>query len=137
MVLDGGKNAEAVRALIKEIGAYRQYESLLVIFGCAADKDVDGMLRHLAMGADKVIFTRVDGNARAANPADLQRRYAEISGKSAQTAPSLRAALDLARPAVAREDLVCITGSFDLGGEAKRLQAEAAERAKARPAGRR
>ncbi|MCW5766030.1 MAG: bifunctional folylpolyglutamate synthase/dihydrofolate synthase [Phycisphaeraceae bacterium] len=137
LLLDVAHNPESVRALIKAIGAYLQYESLLVIFGCAADKDVDGMLRHLAMGADKVIFTRVEGNARAANPADLQRRYAEISGKSAQTAPSLRAALDLARPAVAREDLVCITGSFYLVGEAKRLQAEAAERAKARPAGRR
>ena len=30
--------------------------SLVMIFGCAQDKDIDGMLKQVALGADKVFF---------------------------------------------------------------------------------
>jgi folylpolyglutamate synthase/dihydropteroate synthase len=36
-----------------------------------------------------------------------------------QTAPTLSQALQLAKSAVSKEDLICITGSFYLIGEAK------------------
>ncbi|MFN0012543.1 MAG: bifunctional folylpolyglutamate synthase/dihydrofolate synthase [Phycisphaerales bacterium] len=128
LLLDVAHNPDSMRALMKTIGACLQYDSLIVVFGCAADKDVNAMLRSLAAGADKVIFTRATGNARAMDPADLQQRYSELGGKMSQATATLREALDLAGRAVGRGDLICVAGSFYLVGETKRLLAEAAAR---------
>lgn len=121
VMVDGAHNPAALTALSKSIGAHVQYDSLIVIFGCAADKDIDKMLHSVAHTGDKVIFTRVKGNARAADPADLARRFAEQSGKMCQVASDLTEALKLAQRAAARDDLILITGSFYLVGEAKKL----------------
>ena len=80
------------------------------------------MLDQIQLGADKVIFTSVD-SPRAADPSELAATYVERSGKMAQVAPTLSEALQIARSAVTREDLVCVTGSFYLVGQLKRLLA--------------
>ena len=132
ILLDGAHNSSSMTALIKAIGAHIPYDSLVMIFGCAQDKDVMGMLKEVNLGADKVIFTKAKGNPRAVEPIDLQRKFTEVSEKMAQTAPSLPEALQLAARAVSREDLICICGSFYLVGEAKKYLSDlAAERAKA------
>lgn len=133
VLLDGAHNPESMRALIKAIGAYIQYDSLVVVFGIAADKDIDTTLKALAAGADKVIFTQAGNNRRAAKPADLQRRYSELCGKMSQTTETFKDAFDLALRAVGRDDLICVTGSFYIVGEAKvqiaeRLAAKAGRR---------
>jgi dihydrofolate synthase/folylpolyglutamate synthase len=131
ILLDGAHNAASVQALIRAIGAHVPYDSLVVIFGCGEDKDVIGMLKQINLGADKVIFTKAKANPRAMEPEDLLQRFNEVSGKMAQTAPSLEDALNLAARAVGREDLICVTGSFYLVGETKKHLADlAAKRAK-------
>lgn len=120
MLLDGAHNADSMKTLMKSIGLQIQSDSMVVIFGCAADKDIDGMLRELATGADKVIFTRSD-TARAADPRELARKFTDASGKMCQTAPSFEAAVELAKRAVGREDVICVTGSLYLVGEAKKF----------------
>lgn len=122
--VDGAHNPESIGCLTKALGAHVRYDSLVVIFGCAKDKDVPGMLERLATGADKVIFTKASGNPRAAEPRDLQRKFAEIANRGSQIASTVKEALNLASLAVAREDVVCVTGSFYIAGEAKRLLAE-------------
>ena len=131
ILLDGAHNAASLHALVRSIGAHVPYDSLVMIFGCCEDKDVLGMLQQLNLGADKVIFTRARNNPRAMDPEDLMRRFSDVTGKMAQTAPGLDAALNLAARAVGREDLICVTGSFYLVGEAKKYLNElAAKRAK-------
>ena len=76
------------------------------------------MLNQLQFGADKVIFTR-SNSPKAMSPEDLAEMYTEICGKMNQTAASLGQALELAKSAVSKEDLICITGSFYLIGQAK------------------
>lgn len=121
IMVDGAHNPESIHALVRAIGAHVRYDSMVMIFGCAADKNVDGMLRRLALGADKVIFVRATDNSRAADPKDLHRRFSELSGKMTQVAPSVKDAINIAARAVGRDDLICITGSFYVAGEAKRL----------------
>lgn len=128
ILLDVAHNPESIRALVKSIGAHLQYDSMVVVLGCCADKDVPGILRNIALGADKVIFTKAQGTSRAASPGDLHRRFAEISGKMSQAAPDLPTALEQACRAVSRDDLICVTGSFYLVGEAKRHLAELAQK---------
>lgn len=120
VVIDGAHNAASMTALIRSLGAHIAYDSLVMIFGCGQDKDVTGLLKQIALGADKVIFTRAKNNPRAMEPEDLLARFAEISGKMAQTAPTLEQALKLAGRAVSREDLIIITGSFYIAGEGRK-----------------
>ncbi|MCC6428704.1 MAG: bifunctional folylpolyglutamate synthase/dihydrofolate synthase [Phycisphaerales bacterium] len=126
IIVDGAHNPESVGGLVKALGAHLRYDSLVIIFGCASDKDVPGMLSKIATGADKVIFTRSENNSRAVDPRELQRKFNEISHKMSQTAPNLKDAVSIAARAVGRDDLVCITGSFYLAGEAKRLMSSKA-----------
>ena len=118
IMIDAAHNAASIEQLICAIGQNIPYDSMVVIFGCNVDKDITGMLTKLQYGADKVIFTR-SNNPKAVSPEELADRYIEISGKMCQTAPSLSPALKLAKNAISRGDLICITGSFYLISQAK------------------
>ncbi|MCE5325821.1 MAG: bifunctional folylpolyglutamate synthase/dihydrofolate synthase [Planctomycetaceae bacterium] len=121
ILVDGAHNAASISALMRAIGQHIPYDSMVMIFGCAADKDINGMISQVATGADKVIFTRARDNARAALPEELAEKYAACTGREAQIAQTLSTALEIAGSAVTREDLICVCGSFYLVGEAKRL----------------
>jgi dihydrofolate synthase/folylpolyglutamate synthase len=118
IMVDAAHNAASIKALMSAIGQHVPYDSMIVIFGCGADKDVSGMLHELQFGADKVIFTR-SNSPRAMYPEDLAEMYTDICGKMCQTALNLREAMKIAQSAVTREDLICITGSFYLVGQAR------------------
>ncbi len=118
VMIDAAHNDASIRALIQAIGQNVPYDSMVVIFGCNSDKNVKGMLEQLRYGADKVIFTR-SNSLKAMPPQELADMYTEISNKMCQTATTLGEALQLAKNAVGREDLICITGSFYLIGQAK------------------
>jgi len=119
-ILDGAHNAASIAALMRAIGQNVNCESMVVIFGCSADKDIDGMLQQIQLGADKVIFTGT-GSPRSADPHELLLRFQEKSTKMAQIGRTLPQAYEIAKTCVGREDVICITGSFYLVGEAKRL----------------
>ncbi len=122
VLVDGAHNADSIRALMRGIGQHIPYDSMVMVLGCAADKDIRGMLQQVATGADKLIFTKAAGVARAADPKELAEIYFEMSdGRVAQVAENLHEALHIADAAVSREDLICVTGSFYLVGEAKKL----------------
>lgn len=118
ILVDAAHNGASIQALIHAIGQHIPYDSMIIIFGCNNDKDIRGMLTQLQYGADKVIFTR-SNSPKAVYPQDLADIYTEICGKMCQTAMSLREAVRIACSAVTREDLICITGSFYLVGQAK------------------
>jgi len=118
ILVDVAHNAASIRALIHAIGQHVPYDSMVIIFGCNSDKDVRGMLEQLQYGADKVIFTR-SNTPKAMYPQDLADMYTDICGKMCQTAMSVREAVRIAKNAVTKEDLICITGSFYLVGQAK------------------
>ena len=121
ILVDGAHNAASIRALMRALGQHVPYDSLVLIFGCAADKDIPGMMKQLAAGADKVVFTQAKNSPRAAKPKDLAAVYDEVSGRQAQITDSLTEAMRIGINAVSREDLVCVTGSFYLVGEAKEM----------------
>lgn len=120
ILIDGAHNASSIRALVQAIGQHVPYDSMVVVFGCGGDKDVRGMLEQLQYGADKVIFTR-SNSPKAVYPQELADMYTEICGKMCQTAFSLKEALRIASSAIGKEDLICITGSFYLVGQARTM----------------
>ena len=125
VVADAAHNAASIEALLKGLGQHFRFDASVLIFGCCNDKDVGGMLERLVVGADKIIFTRID-SIRSADPRELAQQYTERFGRMAQVAESLPEALQTARRAATGDDLVCITGSFYLVGQAKKLFARRA-----------
>jgi dihydrofolate synthase/folylpolyglutamate synthase len=120
-VVDAAHNAASIAALMRAIGQNITYDSMVVIFACSLDKDIDGMLTQLQLGADKVIFTSA-ATPRSVDPHELHARFLEKSQKMAQVGETLEEAYRIACKSVGREDLICITGSIYLVGLAKRLQ---------------
>ena len=72
------------------------------------------------VGADKVIFTWND-SPRSADPSELAEQYVDLTGKMAQVAENLSEAIRIASCAVTRGDLICITGSAYIVGQAKEM----------------
>jgi dihydrofolate synthase / folylpolyglutamate synthase len=118
VLIDGAHNAASIRALIRAVALYIPADSVVMVFGCNRDKDIEGMLNELQYGADKVIFTGSD-NPWSECPYDLMKRYSEKCGKMCQVAGNLEQALMMAQSGIGQEDLICITGSFYLIGAAR------------------
>jgi len=124
ILCDGAHNPAAMGALMRCVGAHVPYDSMVCVFGCCSDKDVGEMIDKVNLGADKVIFTRAAATPRAADPEDLQKLFQERSGKMSQIARSVPEAIEMAVRGVSREDLVCVTGSFYVVGEALKYLSE-------------
>ena len=80
------------------------------------------LLQHHAAVSEELRtrgITRSSNNPKAADPAELSNLYTERYGKMAQVAESFEHAMEIAERAITREDLIVITGSFYLIGEAK------------------
>jgi dihydrofolate synthase / folylpolyglutamate synthase len=124
ILVDGAHNPESVRETIKALRQSVKYDALHVVFGCASDKEIDGMLAALAGGADKVIFTRAAGNSRAMEPKVLAKRYQEQIGRAALVEATVRDAVNASHRMMTISDVMLVTGSFAVAGEAKRLLRE-------------
>ena len=124
ILCDGAHNPAAMNALMRCVGAHVPYDSMVCIFGCCSDKDVGEMIDKVNLGADKVIFTRSANTPRATSPEDLQKLFQERSGKMSQIARSVPEAIEMAIRGVSREDLICVTGSFYVVGEALKYLSE-------------
>ncbi len=127
LMIDGAHTPESIQALLRSVSTHFKFDNLIVVFGCSSDKDAAGMLGKLIGGADKVILTRATDSSRAVEPRDLQRKFAEQTTKPVQTAATVKDAINLAAKAAQRGDLIIVTGSFLVAGEAKRLFEERAK----------
>jgi len=123
-IVDGAHTKDSIGALVRAIGAHIKYDSMVVVFGCSVDKDIDAMLEEISRGADKIIFTKAADNPRAADPEMLRSRYTSLTGKMSQVEPCVKEAINIAARAVGKGDLICVTGSFYIAGEAKKLFVE-------------
>lgn len=120
-IVDGAHTQDSVGALVRAIGAHSRYDSMVVVFGCSVDKDIDGLLEEISRGADKIVFTKAADNPRAADAEMLRSRYTELTGKMAEVKQDVREAINTAARAVSKDDIILITGSFYVAGEAKKL----------------
>jgi dihydrofolate synthase / folylpolyglutamate synthase len=116
IVLDGAHNAASARYLAETLGRIFPGRRVLAMIGLGADKDVEGFFRELAPALDAVWLTR--SRAMKAAPAErLRAALAGFGGKIAETA-AVAEAVGQALAAAGPEDVVLITGSFYVIGEA-------------------
>ena len=119
VILDGAHNPSGARALAAYMERFYPRESggaifrRWLIFGAMRDKAVNEIGTILFPLADELIFT-APANPRAMAPAELT----SLAGRG-RTAPDVVAALRLVQAECSAEDVILVTGSLFLVGEAR------------------
>lgn len=117
VVLDGGHNAEAARALAATLDEVRGRRPLGLLVSFLADKDPLGFLREVAGPAERCWIVSIQ-NERAM-PMATMMAAARTAGLNPEEGGSLAQALATARAwARERSGLLCVAGSLYLAGEA-------------------
>lgn len=118
VVLDGAQNRASAKILAQAVKKVFKYGKLKLVLGISKDKDIKGIIEELMPISDSVIVTKSKITERAADPADIK---AIIGGyKGVVTASSVDEAMDAALSQVGAHDLVLVTGSLFVVGEARR-----------------
>ncbi len=122
MVLDGAHNPAAARVLAEYLHAFKRgapRARVIVVVGMMRDKDHAGVLNSLVAVADDVVLTK----PKLARAAELSQLAASLMplphGPRVHQVPDVGAAIRQAQSLAGAEDLVLITGSLMLVGEAK------------------
>ncbi|MBD3183304.1 bifunctional folylpolyglutamate synthase/dihydrofolate synthase [Candidatus Poribacteria bacterium] len=119
IILDVAHNEASAKALRETIQNNFKYEKLILILGVSMHKDVKGIGRQLCPVSDHVILTRVN-NPRAIKPVELQNELAGICD-DVIIMDDTASALDHASSIASKDDLICLTGSVYLAGEAMEI----------------
>lgn len=119
VVLDGAHNGESTAALVAGLNRHSQFERLLFVVGVNSDKDIDEILGALSPACAELIITK----SVSEKAMELERIEAAAVAKGLKYsfAGSCRNALELARAKAGKNDLICVTGSLYLVGEAREL----------------
>ena len=113
IILDGAHNPAGARALARYLDRFYPDRKLWLIYGAMRDKSVEEIAGILFPLADELILTAPD-YSRALRPETLQ----EIAGRG-RVAHSINEAIAMVE--AGPEDVVVITGSLFLVGEARRI----------------
>ncbi|MBN1189428.1 MAG: bifunctional folylpolyglutamate synthase/dihydrofolate synthase [Dehalococcoidales bacterium] len=116
IVLDGGHNPGAARNLKKAISEYFKPAGSVLVFGISSDKDIAGVVAELAPVFQTVIVTRAN-SPRSARLEHIASEFAAC-GRETRICENVREAVSLAESMVGERDLICITGSLYVVGEA-------------------
>jgi dihydrofolate synthase/folylpolyglutamate synthase len=121
LVVDGAHNADSLARLLAALRRHFTYGRLALVLGLMADKDLAGIAREIAQDHVALVVTTAARNPRAMAPERIVAALAEAApGLAVQTAPGIAEAVTLALGAMGPGDLLCVTGSLYLAGEALR-----------------
>ncbi len=116
IILDGAQNEASARALREAISSIFPYKNLILVLGVSSDKDIEGIGANLLPISSKVFFTRAN-TPRATAPADLRKKFQNYNKKTITTR-NVAEAVELARQEASPQDLILVTGSLYVVGEA-------------------
>ena len=113
VILDGAHNPAGARALARYLKRFYSGQRIWLIYGAMRDKAIEEVAEILFPIAHELIFT-APNSTRAVRPEAL----AELAGSG--RCADLDGALEMIRAEAASDDVVVITGSLFLIGEARR-----------------
>jgi dihydrofolate synthase/folylpolyglutamate synthase len=119
IVLDVAHNPAGAWALRSTLSERYDDRPLIFVFGAMRDKAISEMTDILFPLALRVIATRPE-NPRAASP-ELIQEAGRRSGTEIEAVPEVRRALERARESAAEGNVVVVTGSIYLVGEAMQI----------------
>lgn len=122
VVLDGAQNVASAGVLKEAVKENFKYRNLILILGISDDKDIKGICGQLIPISDIVILTQAD-NPRAAHVERIEDimsyRAAGPRGRKVIKSKNIKEAIEIAKREAEREDLILITGSLFVIGEAR------------------
>jgi dihydrofolate synthase/folylpolyglutamate synthase len=116
VVLDGAHNVDSALKLRRALERVFPDQRRILLLGVTAEKDVGGIINALAPAADEIIVTAAD-HPRAATPADLGRQV-RLAGFSCAVSSNVAAGLRMALAMAGPRDVICVTGSLFVAGDA-------------------
>lgn len=117
ILLDAAHNPASARSLANFLAKHEGGRRIHLIYGAARDKAVDEVASTLFPCAHRVILTRAQV-ARSASPETLLA-IADHHHESISLSRNVDEAIELARREASADDLIVITGSIFLVGEAR------------------
>jgi dihydrofolate synthase/folylpolyglutamate synthase len=117
VVLDGAHNPGAMNILVESLPRAFSYRKLLLVFGMMKDKNIRQTLQRIAPLADRIFLTRAEYD-RSADPKDLLR-FLEGHKPRPRLYPTIPSAIAQAIREAGQQDLILITGSLFIVGEAR------------------
>ncbi len=119
VLLDAAHNPAGARALANFLTKHENGRRIHLIYGAVRDKAIDEVASSLFPCADRVILTRA-AVARSASPQTLLT-IADHHHEHISLSRSIDEAMEQARAGASAEDLIVVTGSIFLVGEAREL----------------
>ena len=116
VVLDGAHNVDSALKLRRTLERLFPDQRRILLLGVTAEKDVGGIIDALAPIADELIVTAAN-HPRAEAADDLCRRV-QSAGFSCAVSPSVAAGLRMALERAGPCDVICVTGSLFVVGDA-------------------
>jgi dihydrofolate synthase/folylpolyglutamate synthase len=110
VILDCAHNPAGMKALRGALNELFGGKKLTLVIGIMRDKDIPGIIKEIAIGADNIIVTKPEFE-RAAEPGIIEsevRRYC----KDVIVIEKVAAAVNYAIKNALEEDVICITGSI-------------------------
>ena len=117
VVLDVAHNPEGISALVASLSEAFAFDSVIFVIGILQDKDHKGMIAELTRIPSKIVFTE-PRFARSASTDILETAASEL-GCPSRSVKGVPAALEAAIDSAGDNDLVCVTGSHYVVGEAR------------------
>ena len=121
LIIDGAQNVASVQAIEEAIEENFHYEKLILVLGISQDKDIKGICQRLFKLSQEIVLTKAN-NPRAANPFLIRDISSGIRHEAdIQLSSCVEEALILARKKAGLQDLILITGSLFVAGEARKF----------------
>lgn len=117
VVLDGAHNPGAMKAITEILPKTFAYRKLFLVFGMMKDKNIRETLHYIMPLKARILLTRAEYD-RSAEPEDLQGFF---QGRKPlpPVFPTIPQAISRAMKEAGPEDLILITGSLFVAGEAR------------------
>lgn len=120
VVVDCAKDAEGARALKEALEKEFTCDKLTMVISISSDKNIPAMIDQLAEVASQFIITSHSVMGRAADPMRIAEEV-ERHSKPYEIVTDARTAVRRALRLSGNNDMVCVTGSVFLVGEAREL----------------
>ena len=116
VIADGAHNGDSARRLREALLKYYRFGKVVLVVGVSADKNVQDIASELVPLAPTVILTK-SRHMRAAEPDSIAAAFTRPD-IILETTDSVQQALSRARELASEGDLICVTGSLFVVGEA-------------------
>jgi dihydrofolate synthase/folylpolyglutamate synthase len=117
IIIDCAHTVDSMRFLRNAIIENFKYDNLILVLGFSQDKDLENILKEIVVGGNAIILTK-SKSPRAAEPEDLNQKTERLFNKRSKVTHNVTDAVFYAKQIATRDDLICITGSSYVAGEA-------------------